>query len=281
MNRINLFFSLTVFLSIITISCNKSDEFENIQDAGIRGKFLVDKIYDYHNNLLAEYFYDSDNKLIKKAVTDHLIEPNRTIDRKWEDTFEYKNERVSKIKTYNLYIDNSPITGFTQESNTETAFEYDSQGKPKQEGSDFLYENGKLVSTYGYSFGKYFYRDSIVYNNSMNVSKHIYTGPEYTMFEEPISGTYRVTTHYYEYDDKPKPNFGLDYLFVYNPFPYTGGADLERSLSKNNMTRAEGEGYEWIYTYNENGLPATIETKWIGIEISEPMLMRITYKQIR
>ena len=39
------------------------------------------------------------------------------------------------------------------------------------------------------------------------------------------------------------------------------------------------EANTWVYTYNEYGLPATIETKWNGIETLEPMLLRITYKK--
>jgi hypothetical protein len=49
-------------------------------------------IYDYQNNLIAEYFYDNDKRLIKKIVTD-----NPGINRWWVDEFEYENNRVSKI----------------------------------------------------------------------------------------------------------------------------------------------------------------------------------------
>ena len=33
------------------------------------------------------------------------------------------------------------------------------------------------------------------------------------------------------------------------------------------------------YTYNENGLPETIEIIWAIIKTTEPMLLRIAYKQ--
>jgi len=261
------------FIGVTTMNIAKAQQ--NIRDSS-----LVDKIYDYHNNLLAEYIYDDSNRLVKKIVKDHLIEPNRTIDRRWEDEFEYENGRVSKIKTYNLYIDNSPIWGFKQESNKETVYEYDSQGR-LMTGGNFLYEDKYLVSTRGYYFGPCFYRDTLVYDNSMNVIKHVFVSPETNMVEQPILGTYKVQTKYYEYDNKPKPNFGLDYLFVYNPYPYLNGPDWEKALSKNNMTKAVDNGYLWFYTYNENGLPATIETKWIGIETADPMILRFTYKQIK
>ena len=113
----------------------------------------------------------------------------------------------------------------------------------------------------------------------MNVSQHVFVGPKYNMIEEPIIGTYSVSTTHYEYDNNPKPNFGLDYLFSYTPLPQMGTTSvLQRGLSKNNMVSDAGN--TWIYTYNEYGLPATIETKWNGIETLKPMLLRITYKQI-
>ena len=254
------------------------------QAQDIRDNFLVDKIYDYHNKLLAEYFYDNDHKLTKRIVADQIVEPSRTIDRKWESEFEYENGRVSKIKTYNLYVQKHntiDALSYTQESNTETTFDYDSEGRPIRAGSNFLYEDGLLVSTYGYILGPCFYQDTIKYDNSKNVTEHIYVGPEYNMIEQPILGTYRVSTRRYEYDDNPKPNFGLDYLFIYNPLPYSEVPDFTRALSKNNMTKATEDGYEFFYTYNENGLPKIIETKWLGVETLYPMLLRITYKQIK
>ena len=52
-----------------------------------------------------------------------------------------------------------------------------------------------------------------------------------------------------------------------------------QKLHTNNMTDATSKGYRWEYTYNENGLPETIETKWVDIPTEEPMLFTITYKQ--
>jgi hypothetical protein len=264
----SLFISVFAFYGLTATNTVKAQQ-------DVRDNFLVDKIYDYHNNLLAEYFYDNDNRLTKRILTDQIVEPHRTIDRRWEDEYEYGNGRLSKIKTYHLYIDNSPVWGFEQKSNTETTFEYDSQGRPIKAG--FLYEDGLLVSTYGYTLGPCFYQDTIKYDNAMNVTEHIFVGPEYNMIEEPITGTYSIRTIHYEYDDHPKPNFGLDYLFIYNPLPYMESSGLQKGLSKNNMIRDDSN--TWIYTYNEYGLPATIETKWNGIETLDPMLLRITYKQ--
>ena len=164
----------------------------------------------------------------------------------------------------------------------ETFFEYDTQGeliKKNGEALNFRYEKGRVVG-FSHENDQWINSDTMVYDNSGNIIEHIHIVPELTMFGQPIPGTAIRTVRYYEYDDNPKPNFGLDYLFVYNPLPYTEVPDLTRALSKNNMTKATEDGYAFIYTYNENGLPNTIETKWLGIETLEPMLLRITYKQI-
>jgi hypothetical protein len=143
----------------------------------------------------------------------------------------------------------------------------------------YRYENGHIAGSLGNPANPYV--DTIVYNDLGNIIEYIYIRPELNAFGDPIPGTIKRVVNTYEYDNMQKPNFGLDYLFVYNPFPYIETPDFEKNLSKNNITKATEDGYEWVYTYNENGLPETIETKWIGIETLEPMLLRMTYKQIK
>ena len=124
------------------------------------------------------------------------------------------------------------------------------------------------------------YTNTMVYDYSRNIIEYIYFRPELNMFDEPIAGTIQRVVYYYEYDDKPKPNVGLDYLFL-QPIPGIGTeTGFVRELSNNKLTKYVNSGTAWIYTYNEDGLPVTIETKWAGIETLEPILMRITYKQI-
>ena len=283
-----MFVILTIVLSIFMASCGKGDNFDSethtkSTDPSIRDEFLVDKIYDYYDNLLAEYVYDDNNKLTKRVVTDRIIEQHRTIDRKWEDKFEYKNGRVSKIKIYNLYIQNGQDghLSFRDESNSEITFEYDKNGNLiKSRDVSFRYEKGRVAGIMRSDSGPFYITDTLVYDHSGNVVQHIHIRPELSDFGQPIPGTKRRDVRYYEYDNKPKPNFGLDYLFGYNPLPYTEVPDLQRALSKNNMTKATEDGYAFIYTYDENGLPETIETKWLGISHS-PILLRITYKRIK
>lgn len=280
MNKFAKFSVLTVVLSVLTISCCYYDPgFDTDDDMGIRKDFLVDKIYNYHGKLLAEYTYDNSNRLIKKAVADALVEPHRIIYRKWADEFVYQNGHVSKIiNTTNIREDN----GYVQfDYKTINSFEYDAYGrliKKNGEALNFRYENGRIVGSL-HENDQWIKADTLVYDNSGNIIEHIRIVPELTAFGEPIPGTAVRTVRYYEYDDKPKPNFGLDYLFVYNPFPYTEVPDLIMALSKNNMTKATEDGYAFIYTYNEDGLPETIETKWLDIETLEPMLLRISYKK--
>ena len=273
-------FALIVALSVAAVSCNKYVEFDNSLGIGIRSKFIVDKIYDYHNILLAEYTYDNSNKLVKRIVADTLIEPHRTIFRKSTDEFEYKNGRVSKIINATKVHENNGYVQFDYK--IETSFEYSAQGKlikRNGEALNFRYEKGRVVG-YSHENDQWILSDTMVYDNSGNIIEHICIVPELTGYGQPIPGTAKRTVRYYEYDDNSKPNFGLDYLFVYNPLPYTEVPDLTRALSQNNMTTATEDGYAFIYTYNENGLPETIETKWLGIETLDPMRLRITYKQI-
>ena len=38
-------------------------------------------------------------------------------------------------------------------------------------------------------------------------------------------------------------------------------------------------GTKWIYTYDKNNLPSTIETKWKDSNTEKPMLLRIKYRE--
>jgi hypothetical protein len=281
-------------LSVITVSCSKNDVFENSNEeehasisenvnGAIRNGILVDKIYDYKDNLLVEYIYDTNNKLIKRIYTQLLDHPVQTVDIRSEDTFEYLNGRVSKVVSNEKHYYTYPQHGYSYPMNfhSETVYEYDSQGKLiKTNGKDlnYRYENGRIVSVGTIEEP---YTNTIIYDESGNVKEHIYIRPELTGFGQPIPGTTRRAVYQYEYDDKPKPCVGVDYMF-YNPIPWMGD-DIGYAVgfSKNNLTKNVWNGTTWTYTYNEHGLPETIEMKWKDIETLEPMLMRITYKQIK
>ena len=118
----------------------------------------------------------------------------------------------------------------------------------------------------------------------MNVTNLTNIIQAFDFWGNPIPGQYNEVTDHYKYDNMPKPNFGIDYLFIYDPLPFIEEGQLARCLSQNNMTEQVG-GTTWIYTYNEHGLPSTIEIKWKDIETIDPdtgepfpMLLRIEYK---
>ena len=72
----------TLLLLLLAAGCDKEGKFdlnkgdemkshnnEKPVDPSVRDKFLVDKIYDYHHNLLIEYIYDDNNRLSKSIFT--------------------------------------------------------------------------------------------------------------------------------------------------------------------------------------------------------------------
>lgn len=273
--KYSLFFIVVGFLTLY--SCQKHDDVLEVSEK----KFLVDKIYNYDWELVAEYFYDDENKLIKKLVTEHLDPNYNEVWQAYSDEFEYENGLVSKIIhkdiSYNIF-------------NYETSFFYNSDGEMiKKEVykngqqissiSSYRYKDGLLTGMINYKIGDIVYKDSIIYNKAGNVIKYLYESPELDLAGEPIPGTKITTTQEFNYDNHLKPNFNLKYLFTYEPLPFLGEADLQRQLSVNNMTELIG-GSKWEYTYNEYGLPETIEEKWKDIETLFPMLLRIIYKEI-
>ena len=123
------------------------------------------------------------------------------------------------------------------------------------------------------------YKDSIIYDNSGNVFKYLMEKPKSDLLGNPIPETKITIIEEYSYDNHLRPNFNLDYLFIYEPLPFNESADLQRQLSTNNMTEFIEET-KWLYSYNEKGLPSKIEVKWKDIETSLPMMLKLTYIEI-
>jgi len=276
--------SILILLLLMTaIICIGCDEFDANYEKSVRDNFLVDKIYDYNDNLLAEYFYDKNNRLTKRIVTKVDYHPLRITDWRLEDIFEYKNGRVSKIHFYMRTLDTYTESDFENlnESRYVINYEYDSKGNLKKcRDFSYRYEKGRVAGMSRNQNGPFCGPDTIVYDHSGNVCQHIYIGPEVNNLGEPIAGTSKRVVYHFEYDNNPKLNFGLDYLYSYQPLPHMETDVVgEMILSKNNMTKTDHGGYTWVYTYNENGLPATIGALWNGKETIERKY-KITYKQI-
>jgi len=263
-------------------SCN--EQVVEQPERTIRDKFLVDRIYDYHHNLLAEYIYDDNNRLIKRIFTNKSVSYFRTDEMRIETEFKYNRGRVSKMIS-NVW-QHTVFHTFAHEVHhnyrEEITFEYDSQGRliGNSWGARYRYENGRVVGFLSNEADGFIRSDTLVYNHLGNIIQHILTVPELTNFGQPIPGTSQRVVHYFEFDNNPRPNFGIDHLFSFQPLPYTSTADLQMTLSRNNMTRSSHAGTSWVYTYNEHGLPATIETIWEGIPTETPMLLRIVYREI-
>ena len=238
------------------------------QAQDIRNKFLVDKIYyvPYSNDIATEYIYDDENKLIKIGSGYSL---------------EYENGRVSKILKHNA---------LEPQYDHDIHLFYNEQGQLIRRETwmnggrlgvwNFHYEDERMVSIYDDNTMP-FETNTLVYDNLGNVIKHIYIVPKLNDWGQPIPGEFEEREYNYEYDNNPQPNFGVDYVFPFDFLP-VGGTETgwARGLSQNNLIKYVNSGTTYTFTYNENGLPETYEVKWAGIETLEPMLWRITYKQI-
>lgn len=254
---------------LVTVSCKNDD------DSIIEGdkQFVVNKVFDYNNNIIAEYSYNENYQLTHRLLT---INEAST-----EHKFEYTNNKISKIE----YLD------YTNPSFNHTIFvSYNEQGQiihdeTHQYGNiievnDYdYYENGKVKRCEKVSEGlnsKFTY----IYDITSNLEKVIARLPEFN--EGGIStGNYVERTYNYEYDNGNQPNFGVGEIFQFEPLPGFGTlATFEKNISKNNMTKHVFSGNEWLYTYNDFSLPETIEAIRYGVETEEPILFRIKYKEI-
>lgn len=258
--------TVIILTLLLSVSCEKDDSIE------VQKQFVVDKIFDYNNNLLAEYIYNENNQLIKRITTDPINQ------RSSDYEFEYLDNRISGIE----YIDYT----FPQFNHTILIY-YNEQGKIVK---DETYQNENLIGIKNYS---YFTNGKIkgiidtngeenityIYNNTNNIEQVRILFPD----NGDISNTdgYIERFYDYQYDSGNKPNFGIGQIFQFEPLPYFGTeAMFEKNISQNNMTKNKESGTKWIYEYNEFNLPKNIETKWDGIETEETMLLRIEYKEI-
>ncbi len=230
-------------------------------------KFLVSEIYDYKNQLVATYEYDANNRLTKRSGT------NSSTGYYSEYLFEYENEKVSNIS----FIDKS-FPG----ANHNIKIFYDPSGKILK---DETYRQGQLLNTRAYN-----------YNPKGQIKSITATGKENSFYEYSDNGNIikikqlltdpqtNVSTEHnrlFQYDNFQRPPFGINYVFQIELLPQFGTeAVFERNLSFNNMTLLEG-GTQWIYTYNEDNLPATIETRWKDVQTMEPIMLRIKYREVK
>jgi hypothetical protein len=220
--------------------------------------FLVDKIYDYNDNLIAQFFYNENNQLTKALWNTHY------------DEFIYKNGRVKDIVrtvTAENYVGDITINLY-----------YDVLGRIIKVG----YNGAEPLNTYSYlPNDKIKLGGEVEYDANSNIVRltTILKNPD-PMFGESEEYEWTGT---YEYDNKPKPDFGIGNVFVYSPLPcYGNEAYVINNLSTNNITKFSVNGQvtdRYIYEYNEDGLPISVETRWQDIETLEPMVWKLKYKK--
>ena len=252
-----------------------------VEQQRVHAAWRVDMITANNSDMLTEYSYDEGGRLLKKRVADIIVEPYRTITRTREERYDWKNDRLSGKTTLTRYQDD--YFGYDDDSTYETLFEYDPRGRLHYDDGFVYDDEGHLVQTYSYEFAGQTYEDELVWENG-NVVMHISSTPEGDILGSPVPGTRTTHVAEYRYDNNPKPNFGLGDLFSWagnlDPWPYVENTDLARSLSRNNLTRTRSAGYEYRYTYNEHGLPETVQTILIGIETDEEVVQTIHYKKV-
>lgn len=263
---------LLIAVGIIT-GCCKDDE--NISpDDNNQKKFLVSKIFDYNNNLLAVYTYNDNNQLVKRQNKDEA----NNISSEYE--IEYESGKAKNIK----YTDYK-----YPQFNHNIILIYNTDGKIVR---DETYQYGNFVGFKDYTYysngklkamvdnaGLEWY--SVDYQNTVNAMQTKILMEDDGEIGNTITA-YREIFRDFRYDDKRKPDFGLGVVFQIEPLPNFGDEALfEKNISYNNMTSFIGSGTQWIYEYNDNGLPITIETKWKDIDTDQPMMLRLEYTEYK
>jgi hypothetical protein len=225
---------------------------------------------------------------------DMILVSNQTLDALTEYIYNADN----KLTKITLSEENNTLNTVTR---SEIALEYDNQGQliiPNDNSTqpanrDYKYNGkGQLVQTYSYVYEGIVYADYLEWDNKGNVVRLIRPRPLTDSdlsfgHWQPIPGTSKEDIYEFEYDNHPKPNFGVDGAFVwdgrFNPWPSVDISveQLARSLSHNNLTLCKMSGVAYRYTYNDEGLPETVQTIRLGVESSQPMIQTLIYTRAK
>jgi hypothetical protein len=236
------------------------------------------------HDALTEYIYDTADRLTK-VNSSSRSKGGLVVDTRSETRLEWENDLIVKQSEYYRRQDHN--SGHDFENSFETAYEYNNAGRLVRQGREYVYDGlGRLVQTYRWEFEGMTYADRLEWDDNGNVVRRICPRPLRSELMEPIPGTYVEQVFEFEYDNHPKPNFGVGDAFFwdgrFNPWPGAGSADEQmiRTLSRNNLTRCDAMGLAYRYTYNANGLPETVQTIWIGVDTAEPMIQTLVYKRV-
>ena len=243
-------------------------------------KYIVSRIYDYNGNLTATYEYNDQWQILSMVHYDYNSIPGTVRSMTFRFSYisdtEFKVEKRTsqadmKIYDCDYYYMEDKATGnielktdlFNQGLVLSEIFIIDDDGNINKEIGEgalqFIYDyNRNLTGLRGW-------KDPDMGDNVIGETEYGLELVEYN--------------NIYQYDQNPRPNFGMGKCFFIEPRPYFGDFGYERALSQNNMTHVHGE-VNWEYTYNEIGLPTMINVIWPGVELLTPIVYKIEYVYI-
>lgn len=241
----------------------------------LRKKYLVEKItwYDDETNHKEAYYeYDNNNRLVRRIIHSTYFEQGRVKYDTIVDNYEYTEGNLTKISHKDVYI------SYTYD------LEYDNVGRliTSNYGNNimhFCYRDGKMDSIW-YDNDPECYT-ILKYDEHGNIVKEIMRVPEMDdIWGEYPTGNYVFRENEYEYDDKIRPFFNIDNAFVYDPIFGQGTTHpvYIRMLSTNNLIQYSGSS--WHYTYNEEGLPIELRSRFEDVTPANDPKYVFTYRKI-
>lgn len=267
---------------LLFAGCEK-EKSEEIWDAIIqdvhRKDYLVEIISwfdDSTNYHVSTYEYDSLNLLRRIENVGKIYEASQAKPFKYVVTFEYNDGLLSEIVETACeprYYQLPPIRFYYNQEGKVTCMDY--YGTMVY----FGYHHGRIDSVYNGDDPETY--SILKYDNRGNVVKVISRVREYDMIEQP-TGRYLFRTTEYAYDQHSRPFFNLDgipYQPIYGEGGFGNGIEISRSLSNNNLIRSGLS--KWEYTYDTNGLPATIFFQFGDVVPLNHPMNSLTYKKIR
>lgn len=262
----------TSFARTDVASTTFNNDIEDIS-SDLRKKYLVEKItwYDDETNHKEAYYeYDNNNRLVRRIIHNTYFEQGRVKYDTIVDNYEYTEGNLTKISHKDVYV------SYTYD------LEYDNVGrlitsKYVNNIMHFCYRGGKMDSIW-YDNDPECYT-ILKYDEHGNIVKEINRVPEMDDIWYP-TGNYVFRENEYEYDDKIRPFFNIDNAFVYDPTFGQGTTHpvYIRMLSTNNLIKYSRSS--WHYTYNEEGLPIELRSRFEGVTPANDPKYVFTYRKI-
>ena len=266
----------TSFAKTDVASTTFNNDIEAIS-SDLRKKYLVEKITRYDdetNHKEAYYEYDNNNRLVRRIIHNTYFEQGRVKHDTIVDNYEYTEGNLTKISHKDVYV------SYTYD------LEYDNAGRliTSKYGNNimhFCYRGGKMDSIW-YDNDPECYT-ILKYDEHGNIVKEINRVPETEMDDiggKTPTGDYVFRENEYEYDDKIRPFFNIDNAFVYDPIFGQGTTHpvYIRMLSTNNLIKYSRSS--WHYTYNEEGLPIELRSRFEGVTPANDPKYVFTYRKI-